>query len=122
MPSIDLAEIADTVGGPVAGTAYGIMVTEDPAVESMPQKLVEPTMDEGPHLSYAIQWYLFAAMGFGVWGYSAWMRARNDRADALDDAADDGLLSAHRVPRAKPVRRRRDGRLTDEEAEDALFD
>ena len=61
-------------------------------------------------------------MGFGVWGYSAWMRARNDRADALDDAADDGLLSAHRVPRAKPARRRRDGRLTDEEAEDALFD
>jgi len=50
------------------------------------------------------------------------MRARNDRADALDDAADDGLLSAHRVPRAKPARRRRDGRLTDEEAEDALFD
>lgn len=122
VPSIDLAEIADTVGGPVAGTAYGIMVTEDPAVESMPQKLVEPTLDEGPHLSYAIQWYLFAAMGFGVWGYSAWMRARNDRADALDDAADDGLLSAHRVPRAKPARRRRDGRLTDEEAEDALFD
>lgn len=98
MPSIDLAEIADTVGGPVAGTAYGIMVTEDPAVGSMPQKLVEPTLDEGPHLSYAIQWYLFAAMGFGVWGYSAWMRARNDRADALDGAADDGLLSAQRAP------------------------
>ncbi|MBD4583773.1 SURF1 family protein, partial [Xanthomonas citri pv. citri] len=60
--------------------------------------------------------------GFGVWGYSAWMRARNDRADALDGAADDGLLSAQRAPRPKPVRRRRDGLLTDEEAEDALFD
>ena len=68
VPSIDLAEIAATVGGPVADTAYGIMVTEDPAVEAMPQKLVEPTLDEGPHPSYAIQWYLFAAMGFGVWG------------------------------------------------------
>lgn len=122
VPSIDLAEIARTVGGPVAGTAYGIMVTEDPAVAQMPQKLVEPTLDEGPHLSYAIQWYLFAAMGFGVWGYSAWMRARNDRADALEDAEDDALLSARRGPRAAPVRRRRGGRLSDEEAEDAMFD
>lgn len=122
VPSIDLAEIRGHVGGPVADTAYGIMVEEDPAVQDLPQKLVEPTLDEGPHLSYAIQWYLFAAMGFGVWGYSAWMRARNDRADALEGVRDDGMLAARRAPRPKPVRRRRDGRPTDEEAEDALFD
>ena len=122
VPSIDLVQIRDLVGGPVADTAYGIMVEEDPSVAEVPQRLVEPTLDEGPHLSYAIQWYLFAAMGFGVWGYSAWMRARNDRADALEDARDDGMLSARRAPRPKPARRRRDGRLTDEEAEDALFD
>ncbi|MDO4240496.1 MAG: SURF1 family protein, partial [Micrococcus sp.] len=78
--------------------------------------------DEGPHLSYAIQWYIFAAMGFGAWGYSAWMRARNDRADALEEAEDDGMLAARRVPRPKPQRRRRGGRLSDEEVEDALQD
>lgn len=120
--SIDLPEIGRVVGEPVADTAYGIMVSEDPAAETAPQRLVEPTLDEGPHLSYAIQWYLFAAMGFGVWGYSAWMRARNDRADALEDAVDDGTFAARRPPRPQPVRRRRDGRLTDEQAEDALFD
>jgi len=120
--SIDLAEVKRLAGGPVADTAYGIMVTEDPAAAVMPSKLVEPTLDEGPHFSYAIQWYLFAAMGFGVWGYCAWMRARNDRADAIEDALDEGMHSAVRAPRAKPVRRRRDGRPTDEEAEDALFD
>jgi len=120
--SIDLGEIARRTGEPVAPEAYGIMVSEDPAAETVPQRLVEPTLDEGPHLSYAIQWYLFAAMGFGVWGYSAWMRARNDRADALEDAEEDGMMSARRAPRARPVRQRRDGRLTDEQAEDALFD
>ncbi|MDY6054285.1 SURF1 family protein [Micrococcus sp.] len=125
IPSIDLPAVADHIGEPVATGAYGIMVSETPAAATTPQRLVEPTLDEGPHLSYAIQWYLFALMGFGVWGYSAWMRARNDRADALEGAPeeDEGTIRAHRRRRARPVRRtRRDGTLTDEAAEDALFD
>lgn len=120
VPSIDLARIGALVDGPVADTAYGLMVQETPAADTTPSALVEPTLDEGPHLSYAIQWYIFAAMGFGVWGYSAWMRARNDRADALEEAEDDGMLAARRAPRPKPQRRRRGGRMSDEEVEDAL--
>ncbi|MCG7423047.1 SURF1 family protein [Micrococcus sp. ACRRV] len=120
VPSIDLAAIERILGRPIADTAYGLMVSESPAAATVPNQLVAPTLDEGPHLSYAIQWYIFAAMGFAVWGYSAWMKARNDRADALEDAEDDGLLAARRAPRPKARRRRRGGRPSDEEVEDAL--
>jgi hypothetical protein len=40
------------------------MVTESPAESSNPQPLSRPVLDEGNHLSYAVQWIIFAAMGF----------------------------------------------------------
>jgi cytochrome oxidase assembly protein ShyY1 len=42
---------------------------QEPAVEedALPVLLPEPEQDEGPHLSYAIQWFLFAAIGAVGW-------------------------------------------------------
>ena len=122
--SIDLPEIGRQTGLPVADRAYGEMVSESADPGERPQKLVQPTLDEGPHLSYALQWYLFALMGFGVWGYMAYTRARNDRDDLEDAAAagDEDLVPARHHPRRQRPTRRRSGRVTDEEAEDALFD
>jgi cytochrome oxidase assembly protein ShyY1 len=40
------------------------MVTESPAESSYPQPLSRPVLDEGNHLSYAVQWIIFAVMGF----------------------------------------------------------
>ena len=39
-----------------------------PALPSFPRRLPPPPLDDGPHLSYAVQWFLFAAMalGFGL--------------------------------------------------------
>ncbi|GAA4778014.1 SURF1 family protein [Citricoccus nitrophenolicus] len=122
LASIDLVDFEQSVGYPVADTAYGEMVEEDPAPQSRPQTLVPPTLDEGPHLSYSLQWFLFGLMSFIVWGYMARQRAINDREDReLGLTEDDGYISAYRAPRPKQVRRR-GGRLTDEEAEDALLD
>ncbi|MCT2007264.1 SURF1 family cytochrome oxidase biogenesis protein [Micrococcus lylae] len=122
--SIDLRQIGRVTGLEVADRAYGEMVSESNDPGERPRPLVQPTLDEGPHLSYALQWYLFALMGFGVWGYMAYTRARNDR-DDLEDAAeagDDAVIPAKHHPRRQRVKRRRSGRITDEEAEDALFD
>lgn len=122
--SIDLPEIGRVTGLDVAERTFGEMVSESADPGERPQKLVQPTLDEGPHLSYALQWYLFALMGFGVWGYMAYTRARNDR-DDLEDAAgagEDEILPAAHHPRRRRVTRRRPGRITDEEAEDALFE
>lgn len=122
--SIDLPEIGRMTGLDVADRAYGEMVSESKDPGERPQSLVQPTLDEGPHLSYALQWYLFALMGFGVWGYMAYTRARNDRDDLEDAAAagEDEFIAAKHHPRRQRVKRRRSGRITDEEAEDALFD
>jgi cytochrome oxidase assembly protein ShyY1 len=122
--SIDLPEIGRLTGLDVAERAYGEMVSESQDPGTRPQTLVQPTLDEGPHLSYALQWYLFALMGFGVWGYMAYTRARNDR-DDLEDAAASGeedLIPAKHHPRPQRVKHRRSGRVTDEEAEDSLFE
>ena len=42
--------------------AISIRQTPDAGLPSFPRRLDPPPMDEGPHLSYAIQWFLFAAM------------------------------------------------------------
>jgi surfeit locus 1 family protein len=40
----------------------------DSALPRFPRRLEPPAIDDGPHLSYAIQWFAFAAMAmvFGV--------------------------------------------------------
>jgi cytochrome oxidase assembly protein ShyY1 len=47
-----------------------------------------PTPDAGPHLSYAIQWFLFACIGIG--GFVVLMRAES-RLRREDEAAQAGV-------------------------------
>lgn len=69
VPTIHLPTIADRIGGEVVTGAYGRLVSEDPAPEAALGRFDSPTEDPGPHLSYAIQWILFAVMGFIFIGY-----------------------------------------------------
>lgn len=119
VPTINLPLIADTVSpaaAPLERSAYGIMVSEDPAPATVPEALESPSEDPGPHLSYAIQWILFAVMGFVFIGYVIRTERRHRREDAEDTAEDDPTESAQ--PRAAASRRRD----RDAEDEDALLD
>jgi cytochrome oxidase assembly protein ShyY1 len=49
---------------------------DDPAMAPVPP----PDLGEGPHLSYAVQWFLFAAVG--IVGYPILLRRRAREADA----------------------------------------
>lgn len=69
VPTIHLPSIAKLVGGDVITGAYGRVVTENPAGAGALGGFDSPTDDPGPHLSYAIQWILFALMGFIFIGY-----------------------------------------------------
>lgn len=69
VPTIHLPTIARAVGGDVITSAYGQFVSEDPAGEVALGGFPSPTDDPGPYLSYAIQWILFALMGFIFIGY-----------------------------------------------------
>jgi cytochrome oxidase assembly protein ShyY1 len=73
---IDVSSIATTLPYDVYG-GYGEVVAEDPPPRRSPERLPEPEPSEGPHLAYAFQWYLFAALALGGYG----LLARREEAD-----------------------------------------
>lgn len=118
VPTINLPLIADTVapgvGEALELSAYGVLVSEDPAPVTIPHALESPSEDPGPHLSYAIQWILFAVMGFVFIGYVIRTERRHRREDAEENAVEkSGAATAAAFPR------RRD---RDAEDEDAMLD
>ncbi len=117
VPTINLPFIAESVSPETADalelSAYGVLVSEDPAPATAPQSLEDPSEDPGPHLSYAIQWILFAIMGFVFIGYVI----RTERRHRLEDAEDASLEASGPAPRAASGPRDRDA-----EDEDALLD
>lgn len=60
---------------------YGRLASELPAENEAPIPQPKPSLDEGNHLSYALQWLLFGLMAFAafVWAY------RNDKRVRLEE-------------------------------------
>ena len=72
---------------------YVQLTSSQPAqVGSQPEVLPEPVLDDGPHLSYAIQWFIFSAIA--VIGYPLILRrsARHREREGDDDAGTDSSL------------------------------
>ncbi|HLP22938.1 MAG TPA: SURF1 family protein [Microbacteriaceae bacterium] len=80
--SINAPALAERTGMPSYTGAYGQLVA--PEGGTAPFAPARPVPDEGPHLSYAFQWYVF--VGIAATGY-VWS-ARNERRNRLSDAAD----------------------------------
>lgn len=114
VPTVTVELVAATMPGEqfVSGV-YGIMVSEDPAPAEQPSALPSPSEDPGPHLSYAIQWILFAIMGFAF----IWYMIRTERKHRQEEAED--ARDAETTASASPRKRRRD---RDADEEDALVD
>lgn len=110
--TIHLPTVAELVGGEVVTTAYGLLASEDPAVSTMPVAATRPVANEGPHLSYAFQWLIFALMGVVAlaWAIRQEYRHRNE---------DDPAEQARAAKRAQKAARKAP---TDAEIEDALLD
>ena len=79
--TIHLPTIAAIVGGPVHTGAYGLIASEDPAPAVVPAPPVKPALDEGPHLSYALQWIVFAIMAFAALGWAIRQEVRIRRGE-----------------------------------------
>jgi cytochrome oxidase assembly protein ShyY1 len=56
---VNVPRIADWLGQPTYG-GYLELTEQVPAAGDEPHLLPRPELDEGPHLGYAIQWFLFA--------------------------------------------------------------
>jgi cytochrome oxidase assembly protein ShyY1 len=110
--SIQLDEIADRIGAPTHTGAYGLLVRETPPAAERPQPLPRPVEDEGPHLSYAFQWFVFALLGFvGL----SWAIRQEYRAINSEDPQE-------RERAAERERRRQRRAPSDADVEDAILD
>lgn len=101
VPTIHLLSVDGLVDGDLITGAYGQLLSEGPGSLG---GFDSPTEDPGPHLSYAIQWILFALMGFVFIGYIIRTEIVKHRED---------LEGAPAVPR-RPRRRDRDADVEDE--------
>jgi len=110
--TIQLDDIAAMLNRPVYTGAYGLMATENPAPAERPQAATKPARDEGPHLSYAFQWLVFALFGFLGLGYGLRQEYRRINEDDPEEMV---RAEARRV---KDAARKR----TDAEIEDELVD
>ncbi|MGT2427013.1 SURF1 family cytochrome oxidase biogenesis protein [Amnibacterium kyonggiense] len=115
IPSIDLKAVAKDVGAPTYTGAYGQVRSESPAapiggLERIVPQPEDTGVDEGTHLSYAIQWIIFALLGFVALGWSI-------RRDLLD-AGDEVVTAAEERAEARRARRA----PSDEAVEDLLTD
>lgn len=133
VPSINLPLIAGMLspqdGDRLETSAYGWLVSEDPAPATAPNALEAPSADPGPYLSYAIQWILFAIMGFIFIAYVIRSERRLRREEAADAAAAAALAAtdpdAAATLRIEASRRRsRASRRHDRDTsdEDAILD
>lgn len=55
---------------------YVELVSQSPGATPGPILLDTPGLSEGPHLAYAVQWYLFASIAVGGFGYLLYKEAR----------------------------------------------
>lgn len=106
LPSVDVATIVEGLADEGYTGAYGLLASEDPAVDDMPFAAPRPQEDEGPHLSYALQWIAFGVLAF-IGLFWAWRRERRIAALPLDEQA------AARAPKRAHE---------DADAEDAILD
>lgn len=114
-PATLLPEIVDDPAAVLVTGAYGDLASESPAPAQSPLREPRPALDEGPHLSYALQWVVFAVgalVGFVLLA----------RRTAEDDAAAAGGEAGAPTPTPAPEPSTRRRRPTAEEEEDALLD
>jgi cytochrome oxidase assembly protein ShyY1 len=115
--TIDLDELAARVGEPTYTGAYGILVQSGADASEPPIALPRPVRDEGPHLSYALQWFVFALMGFVALGWFANQERKLLAADAAERSG------TPRRPAAEPKRPPKSPRgRSDADVEDEILD
>jgi cytochrome oxidase assembly protein ShyY1 len=111
---LDVERIAQQYDRPLA-PVYVELAVESPPSEPAPFPLPPPELSDGPHLSYTVQWFLFAAVGLIGYPLVLWRQSRGDRVDAPPSAngrAGDGSPAsacgstvtspATRTPSARP--------------------
>lgn len=64
LASLNFESLRDKYGPGLITEFYGRLIAESPAMEANPRPMPKPSLNEGNHLSYALQWILFGIMAF----------------------------------------------------------
>lgn len=82
LASITPAEFSGLDQDSLITSHYGRLVSENPPSNQVPMAMPKPSLDEGNHLSYALQWVLFGLMAVAalIWAI------RNERRLQLEEA------------------------------------
>jgi surfeit locus 1 family protein len=83
MARADVARIAKQLPYPVLPAYLQLQAQQPPQAGPQPRVLPEPVLDEGPHFSYAIQWFIFTTIA--IVGYPLILRRKardNENANA----------------------------------------
>lgn len=110
--SIELPLIQDVLGKPTYTGAYGLLESENPApTEATPLPAIKPSLDEGAHLSYALQWIMFGVLAFIglLWAVRNEIRIKNQDTEEGKKAAEAQAKKRKTQP-------------TEEDIEDAILD
>lgn len=102
---VDLAALDDALPYPLYG-AWVELIEQDPPASSELQPITPPETEPGPHLSYAVQWFLFAVVGVG--GFVLLVRAEargRDDADRPGEPGESGHEGADTSPPRHDIRR-----------------
>jgi cytochrome oxidase assembly protein ShyY1 len=83
------AELAGALSGPLF-QGYVELVRQTPAGEPGLVAIPEPTVGEGPHLAYGVQWFLFGALMFVAYGIYARREAQSaeEERDPMNSSAE----------------------------------
>ena len=86
LASLHIASLQDVLGTSLITDYYGRLVSETPAMAENPRPMAKPSLNEGNHLSYALQWILFGIMAFWalIWAIRNERRLRLEAAGVLE--------------------------------------
>lgn len=73
---IDVARLQQQLPYPVVPGVYVQLQTSSPAESDAVKPIPLPPTTDGPHLSYAIQWFIFATIGAVGWPVLLWRKSR----------------------------------------------
>lgn len=115
--TIDLPALAESLQKDSYTQAYGLLVYASvPALPPFPA--AAPERDEGPHLSYSFQWFVFALLGF----VGLFVAARNEHRLLTEELAENPNSTSEYRPKLSQTLNGTRKRDLDSEFEDKVAD
>ncbi len=106
---VDVDRLAQQINGEVVPMYLDVYESNPVEAEPRPQPVVAPELGEGNHLSYAVQWFVFAfAVAIGwVLAVRRSQRTRQHQLDATTETTADSAIRTPGSAGEEPVRARR---------------